>query len=167
MAANPKSRARDGAAKRWMPGGNTRTVLHYDPFPLGIARGEGARLYDLDGYGYLDLLGEYTAGYYGHSAAPILSALRTALADGFVLGGPNRYEAPLAVEFCRRFPSVELVHFCNSGIEANLLAVQMARVLTARSKILVMDGGYHGGVVHYTPGHGALNLDVPPARVRL
>ncbi len=161
IAANPKSQARHLAAKAWMPGGNTRSILHYDPFPVAIERGEGARLYDLDGHGYLDLLGEYSAGFYGHSPAPVQAALHRAIDDGFVLGGPNRYEAPLADAFCQRFPSVEMVRFCNSGTEANLLAVQMARALTGRSKMLVLQGAYHGGVFYYMPGHGAMNLDVP------
>ena len=67
VARNPKSFARFVEATAVMPGGNTRTVLHYAPFPLGIARGEGCRLWDLDGAEYIDFLGEYTAGIYGHS----------------------------------------------------------------------------------------------------
>ncbi len=167
LAANPKSGARHADAKQWMPGGNTRTILHYDPFPLGIAGGEGAYLHDVDGHRYLDLLGEYTAGFYGHSSAPIVAALEEAVSEGIVLGGPNRYEARLAQAFCERFPSVDLVRFCNSGTEANLLAVQMARALTGRSKVIVLQGGYHGGVFLYMPGMGAMNLDLPVVAVPL
>ncbi len=167
VAANPKSEARHREAKAWMPGGNTRTILHYDPFPVGIERGEGARLLDIDGHEYLDLLGEYSAGFYGHSPAPVVAALREALEGGLVLGGPNRYEASLAEAFCARFPSVDLVRFCNSGTEANLLAVQMARALTGRSRFIVLEGGYHGGVFYYMPGYGAMNLDLPVLPVPL
>ena len=65
VAANPKSQARFEAARGVLPGANTRTVLHYDPFPVTLVRGEGARLFDLDGHEYLDFLGEFTAGLHG------------------------------------------------------------------------------------------------------
>ena len=83
-----------------MPGGNTRSVLHVPPFPLTIVRGEGARIWDADGHEYLDFLGEYTAGLYGHSHPVIHAAIRDALADGTTLGGPNRYETELAAAIC-------------------------------------------------------------------
>jgi glutamate-1-semialdehyde 2,1-aminomutase len=67
VAANPKSRARHAEACDALPGGNTRSILFYPPFPLTIVRGQGARLWDLDGHAYTDFLGEYTAGLYGHS----------------------------------------------------------------------------------------------------
>lgn len=165
IAANPRSQARHAEARQWMPGGNTRSVLHYDPFPLGILRGEGARLYDLDDHDYLDLLGEYTAGFYGHSDPAIRLAIQEALEDGIVLGGPNRYEAPLAEAFCSRFPSVERVRFCNSGTEANLIAMQLARALTGRSSVMVMEGAYHGGVFYYQPGYESMTLDTPVIKV--
>ena len=105
VAANPKSKARFEAAARDMPGGNTRTVLHYDPFPVALVKGEGARLTDLDGHTYIDFLGEFTAGLYGHSEPKIVNAIQEALAGGLVLGGPNRYEARLAELMCQRFPA--------------------------------------------------------------
>ena len=159
--ANPLSLARHRAAGDAMPGGNTRTVLHYPPFPLAWTKGEGATLTDLDGHRYTDFLGEYTAGLYGHSNPVIQAAIRTALADGIVLGGPNRYEADLAAEICRRFPSLELVRFCNSGTEANLFALSTARAVTGRSKILAFDGGYHGGVFYYGLARSAINAPFP------
>ena len=85
-----------------MPGGNTRSVLHVPPFPLTIVRGEGARIWDADGHEYLDFLGEYTAGLYGHSHPAIQAAIREALADGTTLGGPNTYETQLASAICGR-----------------------------------------------------------------
>src|SRR5687767_13590147 len=96
VANNPKSAARHSSARSSMPGGNTRTVLHYSPFPLAWAKGEGAHLTDLDGHTYTDFLGEYSAGLYGHSNPVILEAIRGALEGGIVLGGPNQYEADLA-----------------------------------------------------------------------
>lgn len=145
-----------------MPGGNTRSTIHVPPFPLTIVRGEGARLVDADGHEYVDFLGEYTAGLYGHSHPVILDAIRTALDDGIVLGAPNRYEALLARALCERFPSVELVRFCNSGTEANLLALSLARAATGKPAVLAFEGGYHGGVFHFAHAEGSpLNVPFP------
>ena len=130
VEANPESRRLHEERARFMPGGNTRTTIHQPPFPLTIVRGEGARITDADGHEYVDFLGEYTAGLYGHSNAVIVEAIREALADGFVLGAPNRYETVLAEAICTRFPSIDLVRFCNSGTEANLLALSLARAVT-------------------------------------
>src|SRR5919204_580246 len=106
---NPESRRLHEGRALVMPGGNTRSVIHVPPFPLTIVRGEGARITDADGHVYLDFLGEYTAGLYGHSHPVIVEAIREALDDGIVLGAPNCYEAALAEAICRRFDSIELV----------------------------------------------------------
>src|SRR5436305_12482394 len=86
---NPESKRLHEARARVMPGGNTRSVLNLDPFPLTIVRADGARIWDADGHEYLDFLGEYTAGIYGHSHPVIHEAIRRALADWIVLGAPN------------------------------------------------------------------------------
>lgn len=157
VAANPASRRLHEERAHYMPGGNTRTTIHQPPFPLTIVRGEGACVTDADGHEYVDLLGEYTAGLYGHSNAVIADAIRRALADGFVLGAPNRYEAVLAEAICTRFPSIDLVRFCNSGTEANLLALSVARALTERARVLVFAGAYHGGILLFASGVSPLN----------
>ncbi len=159
--ANPKSAARHASARSAMPGGNTRTVLHYSPFPLAWAGGQGAHLIDLDGHAYTDFLGEYSAGLYGHSNPTIREAIATALEGGLVLGGPNQYEADLALAIRDRFPSIQLLRFCNSGTEANVFAIQAARAATGRSAILVFEGGYHGGVLYFRAGGAPLNLPIP------
>jgi glutamate-1-semialdehyde 2,1-aminomutase len=157
VARNPESLRLHEARTRVMPGGNTRSVLHVPPFPLTIVRAEGARIWDADGHEYLDFLGEYTAGLYGHSHPAIVAAIEAALADGIVLGGPNRYELELAEAIQARFPSIELLRFCNSGTEANLMAVSLARAVTGREKILVFAGGYHGGVLAFAHGGSPTN----------
>jgi glutamate-1-semialdehyde 2,1-aminomutase len=157
VEANPESRQLHEERARFMPGGNTRTTIHQPPFPLTIVRGEGARLTDADGHQYVDFLGEYTAGLYGHSNAVIVDAIRNALADGLVLGAPNRFEAVLAEAICTRFPSIELVRFCNSGTEANLLALSLSRAVTGRAGVLVFGGAYHGGILLFAHGVSALN----------
>ena len=148
-AANPKSLARHRSAHAHLPGGNTRTNMYFSPFPLTIKRGEGARLYDLDGHAYVDFLGEYTAGIFGHSDGRIRAAIIEALDGGVNLGGPNRWEAELGRLMCGRFPSLDKVRFCNSGTEANLYAISTARAATGRTHVLVFDGAYHGGVLSF------------------
>ena len=151
---NPKSLAQHREACAAMPGGNTRSAIHVDPFPLTIVRGEGARLWDLDGHEYLDFLSEFTAGIFGHSHPAIRRAIEQALESGLNFGAHNATEARFAGAICARFPSIELVRFTNSGTEANLMAVSAARAITGRPKILVFTGGYHGGVFYFR-GHGS------------
>ena len=156
--ANPNGLAQWQRACEAMPGGNTRTVLFYSPFPLTMARGEGAYLWDLDGHRYADFLNDFSAGLYGHSHPVIRQAMAEALEGGLTLGGHNRYEEKLAALICDRFPSIELVRFTNSGTEASLMAVLTARAVTGRRRILVFEGGYHGGVFYFAPGGSPLNL---------
>jgi glutamate-1-semialdehyde 2,1-aminomutase len=159
--ANPASAERHRAATAVMPGGNTRTVLHYDPFPLTFIRGQGPYLFSADGVRYVDFLGEFTAGLYGHSEPAILNAIRSTLDSGISFGSTNGLEQRLAALLCDRFPSMELVRFTNSGTEANLLALATATMATARHKILVFEGGYHGSVVSF--GGGGSPVNVPHA----
>jgi glutamate-1-semialdehyde 2,1-aminomutase len=158
---NPQSRRLHEERAKVMPGGNTRSVIHVPPFPLTIVRGDGARLTDADGHVYVDFLGEYTAGLYGHSHPAIVAAIREALEDGFVFGAPNRYETQLAQAICDRFDSIELVRFCNSGTEANLFALSLARVATGKPAIMVFEGGYHGGVFYFGEGGSPINAPFP------
>ncbi|HZT20467.1 MAG TPA: aminotransferase class III-fold pyridoxal phosphate-dependent enzyme [Dongiaceae bacterium] len=160
-ARHPKSASRQAEAARHMPGGNTRTVLHYSPFPLVWAGGKGNRLTDIDGREYVDLLGEYTAGLYGHSDPVIQAAQKKAIDDGTVLGGPNQYEARLAAAIRERFPSVELIRFTNSGTEANLMAISAVRALKRdRPRVMVFEYAYHGGVFYFSRGHDQLNYPI-------
>lgn len=158
VAANPKSCAAFERACRVMPGGNTRTTLFAEPFPLHLARGEGPYLWDIDGHRYIDFLGEYTAGIAGHSEPRLRAAVERALAAGINLGGHTEAEERLAAAFCARFPSVEMVRFTNSGTEANLMALGTARAVTGRTKVMAFRGAYHGGVLTFAGGvSGPLN----------
>ena len=161
VAGHPECQALFEQAGRHLPGGNTRTVLFYEPFPLLIQRAEGATLYDADGHSYVDFLGEFTAGLYGHSNPTIRAAIKTALGDGIVFGAPNRLEAELAALVCGRFPSCEMVRFCNSGTEANLMTLAAARGATGRAKIVVFRAGYHGGVLSYETPESPVNVPFP------
>jgi glutamate-1-semialdehyde 2,1-aminomutase len=159
VRANPESLRLAEVARSTMPGGNTRTTLHYSPFPLAMRSGRGGTLTDVDGHSYVDFVNEHTAGVFGHSNPIIQEALRTAVADGIVLGAPNIYEHALAAEIQRRFDSMERLRFCNSGTEANLLAISTARAATGRPKVMAFEGAYHGSLLYF--GHGASRLNMP------
>ncbi len=147
---NPTSQDAFVSSCKHLPGGNTRTVLHANPFPLTFASGNGCTLTSLDGNTYIDFLGEFTAGIYGHNDSTIRGAINEALDRGWSLGGNNTYEKELAKLVCERFqPTMELVRFTNSGTEANMMAVATAMAWTGKKKILVFQGGYHGATLSF------------------
>lgn len=157
-ARNPNSRAAVEKAAAVLPGGNTRSVLFFEPFPLTMERGAGAELFDVDGHGYGDFVGELSAGLYGHSDPVIRAAIIEALDGGLVLAAPTRREEALASVLTARFPAVEQIRFCNSGTEANILALVTAVAVTGRKKILVFREAYHGGVLTFPPAGSPINL---------
>ena len=149
-ALNPASHDAFVSSCKHLPGGNTRTVLHANPFPLTFASGNGCKLTSLDGHTYIDFLGEFTAGIYGHNNSAIRGAIDKALDLGWSFGGNNIYEKELAQLVCERFqPTIELVRFTNSGTEANMMAVATAMAWTGKKKILVFQGGYHGATLSF------------------
>lgn len=159
VAANPASLARQEQAKAALPGGNTRSVLWYEPFPVALTGGQGVRLRDLDGHDYTDFVSEYSAGLYGHSDPVIMEAIIAVVRGGIALGGPNVHEARLAEVLVDRFPALDRVRFCNSGTEANIMALSAARAITGRKRVVVFREGYHGGVLTFAHGGSDLNLN--------
>ena len=157
-AKRPKTHAMHERAAAVMPGGNTRTVLFTVPFPLRVEKGEGATITDVDGHSYLDLLGEYSAGIYGHSHPRIIAAAKAALDNGLNFGAHHEGEVKLAEVVTKRF-NMDLVRFTNSGTEANMMALAAARCFAGRSKIMPMEGGYHGGTLYFS--HGASPVNAP------
>jgi glutamate-1-semialdehyde 2,1-aminomutase len=153
---NPGSRRYFEEASKVLPGGHTRTVLTHPPFPLAFVRGEGATLFDTDGHEYVDLLGDYTAGLLGHSERRVIDAVTDALRTNVSVGGVHPAEAVLGRLMCERF-GLDRVRFTNSGTEANLMAITTATQFTGRSKLLVMLGGYHGGVLYFASGPAPWN----------
>jgi glutamate-1-semialdehyde 2,1-aminomutase len=156
--ANPESASWAARANEVLPGGNTRSVLHFDPFPFRVASAEGRHLVDVDGHRYVDLLGNYTAGLLGHSPEPVRAAAHAAIDGGWALGAVHPNEVRLAELIVGRFPSIEQVRFTNSGTEANLMALALATTHTGRRRVLVFDGGYHGGVLTFG---GSRDVNVP------
>jgi len=156
-ARRPRTLALHERAQAFLPGGNTRSVLYHRPFPLRITRAWEAVLEDADGHEYVDLLGEYSAGLYGHSHPVIIKAMADALHEGMSRGAHTRHEVDLAEAICARFPSIERVRFTNSGTEANLMALSAARAFTGRDKVVVFRGGYHGGLLTFAAGPSPVN----------
>ncbi|WP_333816552.1 aspartate aminotransferase family protein [Tabrizicola sp.] len=161
VASNPQSQARHLAARASLPGGNTRSVMWYHPFPVALSGGQGARVRDLDGHEYVDFVSEYSAGLYGHSDPAIQARMIEVVQGGIALGGPNVFEAALGAALVHRFPALERVRFTNSGTEANIMAISTARAVTGRSKVVAMREGYHGGVLTFAHGGSELNLPFP------
>jgi glutamate-1-semialdehyde 2,1-aminomutase len=160
-AANPLSQARHKRAGKVLPGGHSRQTLFYAPFPLVVAGGRDARITDLDGHEYLNLVGDFAAGVYGHTCAPIQKAVADAMQTGISLSGLNTKEVELAELITRRIPSMEQIRFCNSGSEACLFAAQVARHATKRPKLLVFNGCYNGGFMTYGPVDPPLSVPFP------
>jgi glutamate-1-semialdehyde 2,1-aminomutase len=154
----PATAALHERAKAAMPGGNTRTVLYHSPFPIRAAKAEGASITDADGHEYIDFVGEYSAGIYGHSNPRIREAVAQALEAGLNMGAHHAGEIPFAEAVCKRF-NLDLVRFTNSGTEANMMALGAARSFTGREKIVAFHGGYHGGTLYFA--HGASPVNAP------
>jgi glutamate-1-semialdehyde 2,1-aminomutase len=140
----PGSRRLHERAVKAMPGGTTRTTTYFDPYPLYIDRGEGCRVWDVDGTERIDAIGNYTAMILGHAHPKIVEAIRAQAARGTGFAAANPVEVELATLLCERVPSLDAVRFCNSGTEATMFAMRLARAFTGRPAIARMEGGYHG-----------------------
>lgn len=148
-ARNPESAALYEASCEFMPGGNTRSNLHVNPFPLTLASGDGATCRDADGHEYIDFIGNYSAALYGHGHPKLQAAMPHMSIQHQTLCGPSTHEHALSSVLCSRFPSIQSIRFCHSGTEANLMAIAAAKAFTGRSTILVFKRAYHGGVLAF------------------
>ncbi len=139
-----RSRALHEEALAVMPGGNSRTTTFFDPYPFYIQRGQGAHIWDADETDRLDLNGNYTSLILGHAHPDVVKAVQQAAEHGLSFPGPTEHEVRLAELLKRRVPSVESVRFTNSGTEATMNAVRLARAFTGRPKLAKFEGAYHG-----------------------
>ncbi|MDQ3602576.1 MAG: aminotransferase class III-fold pyridoxal phosphate-dependent enzyme, partial [Actinomycetota bacterium] len=130
--------------ERSIPGGNTRSLAFFPPYPLVISCGSGCRIRDADGNEFIDLLNNYTASVHGHALPAINEAMNNQAALGTVFPAPGELQAELAERIVGRVASVEKVRFANSGTEAVMMAVRGARAFTGREKIIKAEGGYNG-----------------------
>jgi glutamate-1-semialdehyde 2,1-aminomutase len=127
-----------------LPGGNTRTTVFHDPYPVYLVRGAGCRVWDVDGVERIDFISNYTSLVLGHCHPRVVAAVREQAARLASAAAPSELEIELAERIRGRLPSVELLRFCNSGTEATMLALRAARAFTGRDEVAVFAGGYHG-----------------------
>lgn len=138
------SRELNDQAKGVMPGGDTRSTVHFAPHPAYMVRGGGCRMWDADGHEYIDALSNYTSLIHGHAHPALTAAAAAEMERGTIYGAPSRIQISHAAHLCRRVPGLERVRYCNSGTEATMFALRAARAFTGRELIIKMDGGYHG-----------------------
>ncbi len=131
-------------ASEHMPRGITRTLSWFSPYPVVFEHGSGANLVDVDGNSYVDLFGNGLSLMHGHSYAPIEDALRATLSRGTAWPGASDAQIDYAELLCRRVPGAEQVRFTNTGTEATMLAVKLARRATGRQLIVKAWHAYHG-----------------------
>jgi glutamate-1-semialdehyde 2,1-aminomutase len=144
VAKTARSRALFEEALLAMPGGNSRTTTFFDPYPFYLQRGQGAHVWDADGNDRVDFNGNYTSLILGHAPPTVVQAVQRTAEAGLSFPGPTEYEIKLAETLTRRIPSLERVRFTNSGTEATMNAVRLARAFTGRSKIAKFEGAFHG-----------------------
>lgn len=142
----------------------------YAAGPIVLERGRGSQVWDIDGNQYTDFMMSFGALIHGHAHAAIVDAVYQAMADGSHFAAATPAEVEAAERFCRMVPSAEAVRFTNSGTEATMLALRLARGFTGRSKLLKFEGHYHGWYDPYllsAHGHPAEQLGSPedPARI--
>jgi glutamate-1-semialdehyde 2,1-aminomutase len=131
-------------ASACMPHGVTRTLSWFAPYPVVFDRGSGAQLYDVDGNRYVDLFSNGLSLMHGHAYGPIEEALSGALPRGTAWPGTSDAQVAFAELLCRRVPGAEQVRFANTGTEATMLAVKLARYATGRQVVIKAWHGYHG-----------------------
>jgi len=161
-----RSRALLAEALRLIPGGVNSPVRAFQAVggdPIFIARGKGAHIWDADGNRFIDYLGSWGPLIAGHAHPQVLAGLTETLQDGTSFGAPTELEAKLARKVIDRIPSVERVRMVNSGTEATLSAIRLARGHTGRDLVVKVEGCYHGHVdaLLVKAGSGVATLAIP------
>jgi glutamate-1-semialdehyde 2,1-aminomutase len=131
--------------------------------PLFIDHGDGSSITSADGVTYIDLIGSWGPLILGHANAEVLDAISEVMSEGTSFGAPTELEVQFAEEICHAVPSIEKVRAVNSGTEATMSAVRLARGFTERPKLIKVDGGYHGHAdfLLVAAGSGAATLGIP------
>jgi len=144
-ARSPTSRAKFEEAKSVLPGGVSYSIRYFDPYPIYVSRARGQKIWDLDGNEYVDYWMGHGALIMGHSYPPVVEAIRSQLEEYLHVGFPHEWEVRLAKLVSKMIKSIRLFRFTNSGTEAAMYAVRLARAYTRRRFIGKFEGGWHGG----------------------
>jgi glutamate-1-semialdehyde 2,1-aminomutase len=153
-------------ARRLLPGGVNSPVRAFKAVggsPLFIQKAKGSRIWDVDGNKYIDYVCSWGPLILGHAHPRVLEAIRKAASRGTSFGAPTELELKLAELIIRAMPSVEMVRMVNSGTEATMSALRLARAFTGRSKVIKFEGCYHGHADSFLikAGSGATTLGTP------
>lgn len=163
--ATSKSSRLHARARAVLPGGNTRTTVYMRPYPIYAARGQGCRVWDVDGISRIDCINNFTSMIHGYATPQIIEAVSDQLAIGSAFGLPTQSEIELAELLCGRVASVERVRFTNSGSEAVMMALKAARAFTGRNAVAKCEGAYHGSYdyaeVSLDPAPDDWKMDAP------
>ena len=163
---NTRSKTLFDAAQQVIPGGVNSPARAYGPVggdPLFIVKGEGARIVDADGRSYIDFVGSWGPLILGHAHPEIVAAVNAAAAEGTSFGAPTEIEVKMAQLVTEMVPSVEMVRMVNSGTEATMSAIRLARGHTGRNKIVKFEGCWHGHADSFLiqAGSSALTMGAP------
>src|SRR6266480_7602620 len=166
MVSRTNSEQLFSEALKYIPGGVNSPVRAFRAVggqPFFVNRAKGAHVWDVDGNEYLDYVGTWGPAILGHAHPRIIKAVQQAAEYGTSFGIPNPFEVTLAKLICSWVPSVQKVRMCNSGTEATMSAIRLARGFTQRDKIIKFDGCYHGHAdsLLVKAGSGALTFGHP------
>ena len=153
-------------ASKLMPGGVNSPVRMFKPYPFFTQKAIGSKHYDIDGNSYIDYCMAYGAIIFGHSYPPIIESVKKKLDSGTVYGTPTEAEVQLAELITESLPCAKMVRLMNSGAEATMHSIRLARGYTGRKKIIKFDGCYHGAhdSVLVKAGSGATSFGVPTSQ---
>jgi glutamate-1-semialdehyde 2,1-aminomutase len=166
VMAGEKSRALFERAQRLMPGGVNSPVRAFRAVggaPFFVARGEGCFLWDVDGNRYVDFVCSWGALILGHAHPEVVAAVKAAIERGTTYGAPTELEVRLAEQIQSAFPTMEMLRLVNSGTEATMSALRVARGYTGRGKVIKFEGCYHGHADYLLvkAGSGATTFGIP------
>ncbi len=161
-----RSKALFARAQKHIPGGVNSPVRAFkgvEGNPVFFSRGEGAYVYDVDENAYIDYIGAWGPLILGHCHPKVINALKQQLELGLAFGAPTEKEIEIADLICKIMPSIESVRLVNSGTEATMSAIRLARGATKRDKVVKFEGCYHGHVdsLLVKAGSGALTMGAP------
>jgi len=149
-------------AKKIIPSGINSPVRYYDPYPFFVKKAQGSKMWDVDGKNYIDYCNAYGALLLGHGRKEIISNVKKQLEKGTLYCVPTEIEVDLSELISRNFPSMEKIRLVNTGSEATMTAIRLARGFTKKKKIIKFEGCYHGAhdYVLVKAGSGAAHIGI-------